>query len=953
MDEARCLERLVEQRSHRISYTRLLSWEEGPAKPTRLRRKWKNRKPETLEVQQDSSACIVKKISHRSDKSLQQSIETESMEYNTSAESESDDWSDESGKNDTDIDADSEENINKFNEMSNENEEFRAKDTGSNCSNSDKFNLKCKSTHSSQQTRAPSKKLKRKRRFKSKTYWSDCYPLPYIDDNLELIGVKEDIHKSDLSVRKKVPSLAELCLMSSKGLVSEKQEEENQVNGIKYKPITRWVHHIDKDGMSDKKVFLQCCRNIWNTELYMKRYANPNYCLSSVYTNRDVDNSYVSSLLGLSVGTKVCFDISMPYVYWSRGELKLATDHFLALVQTERRGRIKALYINELARMHAHIGEGDLAARFYRMASDVAQEKFRDCTAADQISGILNEEKARKSKSHWNSIISSLYFHKEGSERAFIEAMLCFHGYWWTGEHLSWLQVAADCLKELVESYPDLHYHLACVYSFMGSFIEAEACIKKSDYQLPSCNTIPKDITISAAMRNWGCLTSFNTRAIPHLNIMWRTQLCHPSYVSESGMEVDVCPQYLHFRLNQEGCITGDMQMCLPPIRAVCLNPHTGDEDGITVHMKQQSFSYFESYYRKNTNKFITRNSMVFNWKNREGLTEKFNLFSKIQDLMYKETKIEILQKVILDEDNPQQYKQDALKYLDVAYKHGHSLTINECMQHVAFLKGRSTLEYFQMTHVTSGFKPKHKISIYGGPVIYGKCLLFLIRYGTDHKDIIRVIIRCADRESFKSPIIHKLYMNPGRISIEESYRTVGAKLAWCAESGDILERDENVIHLAHNINIHLLETKMTKTDEGIIYRIVLHAETLLLVMEISEQQSSQFYEASITTAIHLPGYPTDFCFVSRNAGFLVSWRHEKEIVHKYSRQHLFHFSTEGQLLGTIPFLGDSPFSFFPVFLDGDPNIQEKYPGYGTPGWYVYMRDGHGGILCIKLLDFH
>ncbi|VDH99518.1 Hypothetical predicted protein [Mytilus galloprovincialis] len=42
------------------------------------------------------------------------------------------------------------------------------------------------------------------------------------------------------------------------------------------------------------------------------------------------------------VGTKVCFDIAMPYVYWSRGELKLATDHFLALVQTERRGKLEA-----------------------------------------------------------------------------------------------------------------------------------------------------------------------------------------------------------------------------------------------------------------------------------------------------------------------------------------------------------------------------------------------------------------------------------------------------------------------------------------------------------------------------------------------------------------------------------------------------------------------------------
>ncbi|CAC5376527.1 unnamed protein product [Mytilus coruscus] len=293
MDEAGCLERLVEQRSHRISYTRLLSWEKSPEKPTRPRRKLKNRKPETLEVKKDSSDFIVLDISQRSDKSLQ-SIETESMEYNTSSESESDDWSDafddDSGENDTDINADGEKNINTFDELSNENEEFRSKDTDSNCS----------SLH---QTRAPSKKQKRKRRFKRKMYWNNHYPLPYIDDNLELSGVKEDIHESDLSVRKKVPSLAELCLMSSKGLVSEsntlckafrkmyrdiftettfhknqlkwlfyvlsclEQEEENQVNGIKYKPITRWVHHIDKDGLSDKKCFF----NVVET------FGTPNY----------------------------------------------------------------------------------------------------------------------------------------------------------------------------------------------------------------------------------------------------------------------------------------------------------------------------------------------------------------------------------------------------------------------------------------------------------------------------------------------------------------------------------------------------------------------------------------------------------------------------------------------------------------------------------------------------
>ncbi|XP_052073420.1 uncharacterized protein LOC127711418 [Mytilus californianus] len=492
--------------------------------------------------------------------------------------------------------------------------------------------------------------------------------------------------------------------------------------------------------------------------------------------------------------------------------------------------RIKALYLNELARMHAQVGEGDLAARFYRMASDVAQEKFRECKAADQISGqtqmllanlndqgILNEDKARKSKRYWTSVLSSPYFHKEESERAAIEAMLCFHGNCWTDANLSWLQVAADWLKELVNSNPDLHYHLACVNGFMGNFDEAEDCIRMSDFRLPYCDTIPNDIKITTAMR-WGCLTTFNTKAIPHLNIMWRTQLCHSSYVSERyyWMDIDFCNRDLHLRFNPEGCITGDMQMYLPPIRAVSLNPYTGcltfnsipgkteswicyqdgfyiptlcelyrDKDGITVNMKHQSLKCFESYYRKNTNKFRATHSMVLNWRNSEGLTEKFNLFWKIQDVLYKETKTEILQKVIPDKDNQQQFKQDALRYLNFAYKHGCSITIDECMQAAAFRRGKdgnlakNPQEYYQMT---SSFQPKCQIYIYGQPVIYGKCLLFLVSYGKDNRNRIRVIIRCADRENFKSPIIHKLHL--GTVSISESYKTVGAKLAWCAAHG-------------------------------------------------------------------------------------------------------------------------------------------------------------------------
>ncbi|CAC5369397.1 unnamed protein product [Mytilus coruscus] len=149
----------------------------------------------------------------------------------------------------------------------------------------------------------------------------------------------------------------------------------------------------------------------------------------------------------------------------------------------------------------------------------------------------------------------------------------------------------------------------------------------------------------------------------------------------------------------------------------------------------------------------------------------------------------------------------------------------------------------------------------------------------------------------------------------------------------NMLVKDEHIIHLPHNIDVTVLKTKTIKSDEKIINKVVLVAETLLLVLEVPEQHNNEFYEINLTTAIHLPGYPTDFCFVSKNSGFLVSWKHISERENHYAREHLFHFSTEGKLLGIIPFLGTSPFSFFPVFLNGDPNIEEQYPGYGTLGW--------------------
>ncbi|VDI55852.1 Hypothetical predicted protein [Mytilus galloprovincialis] len=114
-----------------------------------------------------------------------------------------------------------------------------------------------------------------------------------------------------------------------------------------------------------------------------------------------------------------------------------------------------------------------------------------------------------------------------------------------------------------------------------------------------------------------------------------------------------------------------------------------------------------------------------------------------------------------------------------------------------------------------------------------------------------------------------------------------------------MLEKDKYVINLPPDIDVIVLKTKRITIDDKTIDKVVQVAETLLLVIEVPEQQNNEFYEASIITAIHLPGYLTDFCFVSKNCGFLVSWKHISERENAlHAREHLFHVSPEGKLLG-------------------------------------------------------
>lgn len=84
--------------------------------------------------------------------------------------------------------------------------------------------------------------------------------------------------------------------------------------------------------------------------------------------------------------------------------------------------------------------------------------------------------------------------------------------------------------------------------------------------------------------------------------------------------------------------------------------------------------------------------------------------------------------------------------------------------------------------------------------------------------------------------------------------------------------------------------------------------------------------------------------------GFLVSTTLQVDTT-KFYRENVLHLDYKGQLLGVLPFLGPGPRRFCVTYLPGDPELTDTTPTLGLPGWYVYMRDGHGGILGVRLTN--
>ncbi|XP_021362009.1 uncharacterized protein LOC110455904 [Mizuhopecten yessoensis] len=148
---------------------------------------------------------------------------------------------------------------------------------------------------------------------------------------------------------------------------------------------------------------------------------------------------------------------------------------------------------------------------------------------------------------------------------------------------------------------------------------------------------------------------------------------------------------------------------------------------------------------------------------------------------------------------------------------------------------------------------------------------------------------------------------------------------------------------------------KVTGTQEEMrngkkVYRAAISLDNIAVVMLVPSDLNGPklMTPIEILMAVTLPGYGTETCFISQQVGVLFGWSHSKETAEDY-REHVFQVDYDARLRGVLPFLGYGPRSFLPVYFRGDSDIQAKHPGHGQAGWYVFMRDGHEGIIGIKL----
>lgn len=169
------------------------------------------------------------------------------------------------------------------------------------------------------------------------------------------------------------------------------------------------------------------------------------------------------------------------------------------------------------------------------------------------------------------------------------------------------------------------------------------------------------------------------------------------------------------------------------------------------------------------------------------------------------------------------------------------------------------------------------------------------------------------------------------------------------------LSEDSKVLILQRMGEVKLRAEKTYTVDNKQITKLAVAAENNILVFqlecEFQKPSAANFSGNTVAStrvklimSVALPGFAKEACFVGKEVGLLVSTTMYVRGT-DYYRENLFYFKLDGHCYGLLPCLGHGKRSFHPVYLHGN-----KGEGH-QPGWYVYMRDGHNGIICVQLHD--
>ncbi|XP_061188072.1 uncharacterized protein LOC133196158 [Saccostrea echinata] len=143
---------------------------------------------------------------------------------------------------------------------------------------------------------------------------------------------------------------------------------------------------------------------------------------------------------------------------------------------------------------------------------------------------------------------------------------------------------------------------------------------------------------------------------------------------------------------------------------------------------------------------------------------------------------------------------------------------------------------------------------------------------------------------------------------------------------------------------VQVLSTQTVTRDSGTYLLCIAALDRTIVCLEVPID-TSKCTEVTVFLTLTLAGYPVEAYFISKTVGFLVTFTQHNALSEAYI-EHLCHYNFDGKLLGVLPCLGPGPRSFCHTHLPGDPEG-------GSGGLYLYMRDGHNGIVGINLNDYH